>query len=689
MKKIFRIIFSSIFILLFFIVLNIFINIDNENFYTYFGFTEKYNNYNITFKTIPNDMEKEEILNKIESLVDNDYSIVMNEYISENDKLKSINLYVNAKDKYIKEMLPKNQEIIENFSAGDKYYSTSEEEDLNKIKIFSFYNVTTYYMYPFTAVEDDLSLMRYDFSIYYDSKLDESFVENFLRDTFSEFDISINKTNAEKFDEIRETKISILYFSIVTFIISILFILFNISYRLKDISILKLNGYKNTDIVKFIFSKDIFFVLLLSIILPIFLSIVIFREFNYRIIVCLITVICISAFIFIVFLISMFGASLLIDRYSLNDFIKNKSINNLLVNITYALLIISTIIVFPLIKNDYHELIDSIIIYTKLSRESEDLEKIYKINIINDINRQWEFDVFDFYENKENKINDKIMKIYKELEDMNALYRFNDIILLSGYDDNQKEFLAHEINKKYLNETIFSFEGNKIDLKNEQDLNVFMDKDTYYNNEWSKNSFVNSGTNTTIYLFDKVNYKKISDKKLDDFKNEKYPIFLYTNNDQIFVKDITSNGTYIDGDYKEKVDAYLSENNYTKNIQLTRINDRINLYKQELIKVLKTKLISILPALLSLLSILASFTSFYILSKKKEIKILKSLGYSKTTILKPFIIELFMIVLIYLIYSYFILKSISLYTTVLLIFMNLMFAIYFIYSIHNIKIKNI
>lgn len=689
MKKIFRIIFSSIFILLFFIVLNIFINIDNENFYTYFGFTEKYNNYNITFKTIPNDMEKEEILNKIESLVDNDYSIVMNEYISENDKLKSINLYVNAKDKYIKEMLPKNQEIIENFSAGDKYYSTSEEEDLNKIKIFSFYNVTTYYMYPFTAVEDDLSLMRYDFSIYYDSKLDESFVENFLRDTFSEFDISINKTNAEKFDEIRETKISILYFSIVTFIISILFILFNISYRLKDISILKLNGYKNTDIVKYIFSKDIFFVLLLSIILPIFLSIVIFKEFNYRIIVFLITVICISAFIFIVFLISMFGASLLIDRYSLNDFIKNKSINNLLVNITYALLIISTIIVFPLIKNDYHELIDSIIIYTKLSRESEDLEKIYKINIINDINRQWEFDVFDFYENKENKINDKIMKIYKELEDMNALYRFNDIILLSGYDDNQKEFLAHEINKKYLNETIFSFEGNKIDLKNEQDLNVFMDKDTYYNNEWSKDSFVNSGTNTTIYLFDKVNYKKISDKKLDDFKNEKYPIFLYTNNDQIFVKDITSNGTYIDGDYKEKVDAYLSENNYTKNIQLTRINDRINLYKQELIKVLKTKLISILPALLSLLSILASFTSFYILSKKKEIKILKSLGYSKTTILKPFIIELFMIVLIYLIYSYFILKSISLYTIVLLIFMNLIFAIYFIYSIHNIKIKNL
>ena len=634
-------------------------------------------------------MEKEEILNKIESLVDNDYSIVMNEYISENDKLKSINLYVNAKDKYIKEMLPKNQEIIENFSAGDKYYSTSEEEDLNKIKIFSFYNVTTYYMYPFTAVEDDLSLMRYDFSIYYDSKLDESFVENFLRDTFSEFDISINKTNAEKFDEIRETKISILYFSIVTFIISILFILFNISYRLKDISILKLNGYKNTDIVKFIFSKDIFFVLLLSIILPIFLSIVIFREFNYRIIVCLITVICISAFIFIVFLISMFGASLLIDRYSLNDFIKNKSINNLLVNITYALLIISTIIVFPLIKNDYHELIDSIIIYTKLSRESEDLEKIYKINIINDINRQWEFDVFDFYENKENKINDKIMKIYKELEDMNALYRFNDIILLSGYDDNQKEFLAHEINKKYLDETIFSFEGNKIDVKNDQDLNVFMDKDTYYNNEWSKDSFVNSGTNTTIYLFDKINYKKISDKKLNDFKNEKYPIFLYTNNDQIFVKDITSNGTYIDGDYKEKVDAYLSENNYTKNIQLTRINDRINLYKQELIKVLKTKLISILPALLSLLSILASFTSFYILSKKKEIKILKSLGYSKTTILKPFIIELFMIVLIYLIYSYFILKSISLYTIVLLIFMNLIFAIYFIYSIHNIKIKNL
>ena len=694
MKKIFKTIFISIFILLFFIILNIFINIDNENFYTYFGFTEKYKNYNISFNTPLNNKEKKEILNEIKNFKNSNYSIVMNEYIMEKDKLKSINLYVNAKDENIKEMLPEKQKLIKDFSNSDKYYSTSKEENLNKIKLFSFYNDVIYSMYPFSVVEDNLDLLKYDFSIYYDSKLDENFVKDFIRDSFSKFDISINKMNAGKYDEIKETKSSILYFSTVAFIISVLFILFNISYRLKDISILKLNGYKNIDIVKYIFSKDILIVLFISILLPIILTIIIFGTFNYRIIIFLIFEIFSSIFIFIVFLVSMLGATLFIDRYSLSDFLKNKNINTLLVNIIYVLMILSTIIIFPLIKNNYHELIDSVIAYTQLSRESVNLEKIYKLNIVNDTNRQWEFDIFDFYEGKENKINDKIVKIYKDLEDMNVLYRFNDIILFTDsgifqLENNQKEFLAHEINKKYLDETIFYFDNKKINVKSEEDLNVFMDKETYYKNEWRKESFVNIDVDITIYLFDRVDYKKISDMRLDDFNNEKYPIFLYTDNEKIFVKDITSNSVYIDGDYKEKADRYLIKNNYNKNIKLTKINDRINNYKQELLKALKTNIISILPALLSIFTILTSFTNFYILSNKKEIKILKSLGYSKIIISKPFIIELFMVVLIYLIYSYLILKSISFNIIILLIIMNLIFIIFFIYSINNLKIKNL
>lgn len=694
MKRTFKIIFGSIFILLFFILLNIFINIDNENFYTYFGFTEKYNNYNVSFNTALNNQEKKIILNKIKKLKNLNYSIVINEYIRENDNLKNINVYVNATDKNIKEMLPVKQKIINNFSSRDKYYSTSKEEDINKIALFSFYNDVIYSMYPFRVVEDNLDLLRYDFTVYYDKNLDENSVEIFLKDTFSEFDISISKMNAEKYDEINETKSSLFYFSAVAFIISALFILFNVSYRLKDISILKLNGYKNIDIVKYIFSKDILILSLLSLLLPIFLTIVIFKEFNYRIMIFLIVVICSSILIFIVFLISMFCATLLIDRYSLNDFLKNKNINNLLVNISFILLILSNIIVFPLIKNDYHELIDSVVAYTQLLKESVNLEKIYKINIVNDTNRQWEFDVFDFFGDKENKINDKIVKIYKELEDMNVLYRFNDVILFDSSgnlksENNQKEFLAHEINKKYLDETIFYFCGNKINVKNEEDLNVFMDKETYYKNEWSKESFVNMDINTSIYLFDRVNYKRISDVRLDNFDNEKYPVFLYTNNEKIFVKEFTSNSVYIDGDFKEKVDRYLIKNSYNENIKLTKINDRINNYKQELLKVLKTKLISILPALLSILSILASFTNFYILTNKKEIKILKSLGYSKIIISKPFIIELFMTILLYLIYSFLILKSISFYTIILLTVINSFFAIFFIYSINNIQIKNL
>lgn len=694
MKKIFKTIFISIFILLFFIILNIFINIDNENFYTYFGFTEKYKNYNISFNTPLNNKEKKEILNEIKNFKNSNYSIVMNEYIMEKDKLKSINLYVNAKDENIKEMLPEKQKLIKDFSNSDKYYSTSKEENLNKIKLFSFYNDVIYSMYPFSVVEDNLDLLKYDFSIYYDNKLDENFVKDFIRDSFSKFDISINKMNAGKYDEIKETKSSILYFSTVAFIISVLFILFNISYRLKDISILKLNGYKNIDIVKYIFSKDILIVLFISILLPIILTIIIFGTFNYRIIIFLIFEIFSSIFIFIVFLVSMLGATLFIDRYSLSDFLKNKNINTLLVNIIYGLMILSTIIIFPLIKNNYHELIDSVIAYTQLSRESVNLEKIYKLNIVNDTNRQWEFDIFDFYEGKENKINDKIVKIYKDLEDMNVLYRFNDIILFTDsgifqLENNQKEFLAHEINKKYLDETIFYFDNKKINVKSEEDLNVFMDKETYYKNEWRKESFVNIDVDITIYLFDRVDYKKISDMRLDDFNNEKYPIFLYTDNEKIFVKDITSNSVYIDGDYKEKADRYLIKNNYNKNIKLTKINDRINNYKQELLKALKTNIISILPALLSIFTILASFTNFYILSNKKEIKILKSLGYSKIIISKQFIIELFMVVLIYLIYSYLILKSISFNIIILLIIMNLIFIIFFIYSINNLKIKNL
>lgn len=693
MRRIFKIIFSSIFILLFFIVLSIFVNIDNENFYTHFGFTQKYNNFNVSFRTLPNNNQKIEIINKIQDLSENKFSIIVNDYINENEKLKKINLYVCAKDEFIKEMIPGKINSVENFSNGERYFSTNLKQDKNNISLFSFYNEVEYNMYPFNKIKNDVDILKYDFSVYYSKDLDKKYVEELLNKEFLEYDVSITEMGAEKYDKISDAKNKISYISVVTLIISILFILFNVSYHLKTVSVLKLNGFKNIDIVKYIFGKDILFTFILSLVIPILFTILFIGKFDIRVIEFLIVTIAISILMFLLFITITFLSNIIIDRYSLSDFIKNKNINNLLANVTYLLLIVSTIIILPLIKENVSNIIESTNKYLQLVKESKDLENISKINVVNDTKRQWEFNVFDYYEKKENVINEKIIKVYEDLDNMNVLYRFNDIVLSPNFDnletENQKSFLAHEINRKYLNETSFYNNGEKIYVQNDEDLNVFMDEKTFNNYKWEKEDFVNFEIKTKIYIFDTVNYKKISESRVEDFDNEEYPIFLYTNNNQIFVKDLTLSGIYIDNEQKNEIEDYLIKNKYNKNIQLSAVNDRLQLYKPYLYKSLRNDLISLLPGLISLIAIFVSFTNFYILANKKETAIYKSLGYKYLSIVKSFIVEISFVIFIYLIFAYFIQKDVRKSTLILLLFISFSMICYYIYTIKNTKIKKI
>src|SRR5699024_1593244 len=104
----------------------------------------------------------------------------------------------------------------------------------------------TYEVLPFHYLEDNLDALKYDLAFYFNAK-DRKLVENLIEKEFSDLNISIGTMSSDGYDRNEELEKSIIFMSIIAFIIFVLFILFTISYKIKDIAILKLNGFKMLD----------------------------------------------------------------------------------------------------------------------------------------------------------------------------------------------------------------------------------------------------------------------------------------------------------------------------------------------------------------------------------------------------------------------------------------------------------
>ena len=111
-------------------------------------------------------------------------------------------------------------------------------------------------MFPFHFLEENLDALKYDLGFYFNAK-DRKLVESIIKKEFSDLNISIGTISMDDYDRNEELEKSILFMSVIAFIIFVLFILFTISYKIKDIAILKLNGFKMIDTLSYIFKTNL------------------------------------------------------------------------------------------------------------------------------------------------------------------------------------------------------------------------------------------------------------------------------------------------------------------------------------------------------------------------------------------------------------------------------------------------
>lgn len=692
MKKIFGVILISIYSLLFFVVLNIFTENDRYNVYSSFGFNNAYDNASIYFENSLQEDEKMDVIQKADKMVhDNEIAIIVTEYIEENGQITGIRNFVAAKDNLISEMLPQSQEFGKNFYTGNQYISNVSKEAENKIDLFTFYKGLTYEMIPFHFLEDNLESLKYDLTIHFNAE-DRKLVESLIENEFSNLNISVGTMSNDRYDRNEALEQSIIFMSVIAVVIFLLFILFTISYKIKDIAILKLNGFKMKDILIYTFRSNLLSSAILALLVPSVLSFLVFRTFNLRIMSFTLTNLFIGLLFVLLFVLLIMVSTLVISQYQLSDFIKNKNIHSTITNSTYLLLILAAIVILPMVQEPMREMGETVQHYIEVRMNARKIEHVYEMRF-NQASRDWEFDQLAYLNHEQNENNQRQIKLHDSLDEMNAIYHFRPTIVtpLSVDFEDQEDHLyfAYTINEKYFEESDFRMNGKKIVIEDRSRLSILMDQQTFENYNWQKSDFIRNEVDAVIYLFDQSDYLNFENESTEGYKNKEAPIFLYTENESLFIKNLSDGGFYLDGREIANVEAYLSSNHLENELDLYSLNDREELYIEGLINTLWNTGITILPGLISLFAVFISFMNFHSLEKMKEIKILKSLGYKTLAISQNFMQEILIVNIIFVLYLFLVRQRPDIHSVLTLSILSLTMVFIYIRKVSRAQIKKI
>ena len=692
MKKTFGLILISLYSLLFFIVLNIFSETDRYNIYSGFGFNDQYDNVSIYFQDPLQEDEKHEVIKIVDDITrDNEVTGIVRNYIDEDDQVVGVKNYVSGKDHFISEMLPKSIALEKKFDEGDQYVSNELKEDEDKVDLFTFYKGLTYEVIPFHFLEENLDALKYDLTFHFNVK-DRKLVESIIEKEFSDLNISLGIMSSDGYDRNEELEKSILFISVIAFIIFVLFILFTISYKIKEVAILKLNGFTMIDILSYIFKSSILSSAILALLVPMFLSVFVFRTLNSRIVEFNFINIIVGFILVLIFIGLIVLSTIVISKYRLSDFVKNKNMNSALTNITYVLLILSAVVVLPMIQKPMSELMETVKAYTELKINAKKIDHVHQLRF-NQETRGWEFDLLAQLNNEQNENNQRQINLYDDFDEMNAIYHFRSTVLVPESIDFEKQeenlYSAYTINKKYFEESIFSINGESIEIEDRNRLSVLMDVQTFESHEWQKNDFIGNDVEADIYIFDSSDYLNFENEKNEGYKNEEAPIFLYTENKSLFMKNLSDGGFYIDGRKIAEINQYMSSKNLENEIEFSKLNNKGDLYTEGLLITLRETGIEILPGLISLFAAFISFTNFHSLEKDREIKILKSLGYKTLIISKKYISEVIVVNVIFILYLLFVRNDMDLSLVLYLLILSILMVLFYIRKVSQVRINKI
>lgn len=674
MKKLFNLIFISLFSLLFFMVFLIYREQDISNMHNLFGFTNQYENGDIYFPDPLSEEQQNQVIQKVKAITEgHEIVVAFTHYEGPAEKTDHFHYYVNGEDDFIQQMVPSSVNIPANFSNSFSYLTTNfKDPNQAAIPFFTFYQDATYSIYPMADLMDSPEAMRFGFTYFFRDKVDSSYFESLFSSEFKEFQGEHQIVHHNAYNSNQALLKNTIYISLIVLALSITFVLFQISNALKEIAVLKLNGHQLKDILLYLFRKNIFLATSFAIVIPSILTIISFQTINERILKFLTQVLSIN-FLLVVCYVLIVLLSMFIIRYvRLSDLLKNKNINQLLTHFIYGALILTSIFVLPIINTSIEKLIGVGPYYLEQKSALKEAGSVYSIQEINDPKREWEFNQMDYAIGANNERNEEHIEIYNTLDSMDLIYRMSSNTIGGSNWDDEAMYLLYQINEKYFEEQAFYVNHEKISVADKRAINVFMDRNTAKKEDWRMDQFTQlKNVEIVIYLFDQTDYVSYDQEDYRNYDNEQAPIFVYTTHPEAFEPNITAGGIYFDEHRMKETEEYLNAVGVGEHLVFRSSKEEQEKLFTDFLYTVRLELLTFLPGVLCLIVLFIAFRRFYLIANQKKWQVLKSVGFRIFDLTDGYLVELVLLNLLIVVIQYIFLRSILWESVGLLVFLSL------------------
>lgn len=681
MKK--RFILSYFLLTLFFFVSFLFMTKekDKSNVYNLFDFYQSKTVNSIILNKEYKPSEISDLLKNLESYgKSNNAKFILNNYIfDDNGEVTKIVYYIAADKEYI------NNEILT---------FINKDIDLDKTYISSIRDENAQYLHLFTD-EIDVEIHKFSdiltqdnliSSIHYfaDSIKEKEQIESDLTTGYSKYIDSYGISNTEFYDIDKDLIRTMIYYSIVCFILFALVNIFIISKKLKDLSIYRLNGYRTRRIIFELFKTNILVIFICSLILPIIYYILMINEYDYRSIRFLLDYYKYIILFNCLYIISLLFVYNLVRKLSVSMLMKKYNFNNIILRNTFMIGIILIIPLSTILNPTLRELVNekrySLVNLINMNRAYKD---IIISNGFKSDSRDLSFNQKSAVANVKNENNDKHIDIYNKFESENLIYKYQYSLLIN---DNEEEFYTTFVNKKLLSDLKFMNNKKEININFEPNsLYLFFNKNDFNKDLW---------TNYTDDYYDKIFFVVY-----DEFRDLGFDIFQYTSN--LFpviaystldgypnYKTVESDTIFINTD-KQNIENILSEYDFQDKIFLSEGRDIVAQANYDYIKGLINLIFSLFPGLLISIYVISTIEKFYYESIKKKWAIFYANGWKKMDVIKPFVLISLCFIFIISILQLLIFREITNYYNIFLLIVYLYYYLLLLRKYSNLNIDMI
>lgn len=571
-------------------------------------------------------------------------------------------------DKYIKSFIPNGISVADNFSDSSSYFTTRDDDNPNAIHIFSYYKEMSISIRPLSMLEgkDDFVFTELDY--YYDE------VPNALslvQEAYSGYNFTHMEIGSFQFDKDTAIKDLFIYYSVIVFILSLLYIFFKISYSSKEIMIYKLQGYSNFRIIGSIFKSEIVLNILSVILIPIIGTLIVFRGSNFRMIELLVYSFAYLGLMLIVIMLCIIMGLVFVSNQRMSDLLKNKNYNRALTTIIFLLAIVVSVTILPKIEEPFRNLVQMLNMKNKVDKHADMARKYNElgINLVKD--RSFEVDHFALMGGIEDPVYEKHKKIYNYLNENKIIVKQNKkeyvdknlLEKMNNADTQIPGYRGYEINENYLELATFYSGGSKIALGQLEDntLYIFMPRSIYEISEFVQREFTNDNDlQSKIILYDQVDYPELSIEydRVSGFD----PIFVLIKNGNDALKDVIGSGMFISSEHESEAIKYFEEEGVLESISIANGNEIVESLYKGMAANAKILISSMIPAIAVLIMTLVTMKHFYMLSVMKEWSIYKALGYNAWYVARKYLFEVIAIFIITFCYYLLIAKNIPKYT---------------------------